>query len=284
MLPARWSDKYEAEVFGSPDWVATVKVDGHRCLVVRQPCGTVEMFSRAGKRMMSAEKVFRNLPLAVGTMLDCELVIGDLAACQCERKNRNGGWDVVAHFRAEHPEGLKLVVLDVMFVNGESVMDTPFANRWHLAQFIVERMDDSRVEAVETKPRDVPLDAWLAALNGRGEEGVVFKRRDSLYESGKRTVRWLKRKWELETYDVVILRTLPPSEKMDPSHRRLAYGWADGKEVGVAPMSGQAEEMKELVGQVMEVKANAVMPSGALLYPRFVRMRPDKMPEECERP
>jgi len=104
------------------------------------------------------------------------------------------------------------------------------------------------------------------------------------YESGKRTVRWLKRKWALETYDIVVLRVLPPSEKMNPTHRRLAYGWADGVEVGVAPLSGPAEEMERLVGHVMEVRANAVMPSGALLYPRYVRMRPDKSPSECERP
>lgn len=285
MLPARWDDRYEEDVFYGPDWTGTVKVDGHRCLIVKQPYGNIEAFSRGGKRMMGVEKSFRDLPLSTGTMLDTEVVVDDITACHCEeRVGQRKAFESVAHFRSDHSEALGLIVLDVLYIGGVSVMKADCQLREQKARAIVKKLDSDRVKMVEIKPRNKLTKEWLEELAARGEEGAVFKKDLSVYEPGVRSAgSWLKWKPELETHDVVILRTLPPSEKMDPTHLRLAYGWADGEEKGVAPLSGPAEEMEALVGQVMECAANAVLPSGALLYPRFVRMR-EKQPEECERP
>ena len=286
MLPARFEEPRDVKILNDPDWVPTVKMDGHRCLVVKQFYGKVEMFSRGGRRMMSVEPAFQNLQLSKGTMLDTELVVDDLSACSClGRDGQREAFESVAHFRSEHPEALHLAVLDVLFMEGKSVMNEPYEGRRIAASIIVREMFDNRVEMIETKPDGVSTEDWLVVINERGAEGVVFWNRNSPYRPGIRSSGdMIKKKWNLETYDVVLLGTLPPSEKMDPTHRRMSYGWADGKAVGVAPISGPAEEMEALVGQVIEVEANALLPSGCLLYPRFVRMRPDKAAEECKRP
>ena len=286
MLPARFEEGRDEKILNDPDWVATVKMDGHRALMVRQPYGKVEFFSRGGKRMMSVEPAFQDLGLAVGNMLDSELCVADINACKCpDRDSQREAFESVAHFRSEHPEALKLVVLDVLFISGANITVEPYWWRRVKASDIVRHLRDDRVEMVETKPNDISTEDWLMEINERGAEGVVFWNRNSPYRPGIRSSGdMIKKKWDLQTYDVVLLGTLPPSEKMDPTHRRMSYGWADGKVIGVAPISGPAKEMEALVGQVIEVEANALLPSGCLLYPRYVRNRPDKIPVECERP
>jgi ATP-dependent DNA ligase len=38
------------------------------------------------------------------------------------------------------------------------------------------------------------------------------------------------------------------------------------------------------IGKVMELKANGLTAKGRLRHPRFLRMRPDKNPEDCPIP
>ena len=284
-LPARWQDKYEAEVYDNPDWVATVKMDGHRALVVRQPYGKVEFFSRGGKRMMSVEPAFQDLALSVGTMIDCELTVDSLSACDCpDREGQREAFESVAHFRSEHPEALGLVVLDVLFVDGESVMHLPYCNRRLLASATVLAAADPRVEMVETKPKAVLTEDWLVEINERGAEGVVFWNKNEPYRPGIRSsTAMLKKKWgRVIDQDVVVVAVLPPTEKT-PGHR-LAYGYApDLKQVGIVPgILGDPEELEQYVGQVVELKAHEILPSGALLYPEFSRWR-EKPANECLR-
>jgi len=282
-LPARWKDAYEAEVYDNSDWVATVKMDGHRALVVRQPYGKVEFFSRGGKRMMSVEPAFQDLALAVGNMLDTELVVADISACNCpDREGQREAFESVAHFRSEHPEALKLVVLDVLFMEGKSVMNEPYEGRRIAASIIVREMFDNRVEMVETKPKNISTENWLVEINESGAEGVVFWNRNSPYRPGIRSsTAMLKKKWgRVVDVDVVVVAVLPPTEKT-PGHR-LAYGYApDLEQVGIVPgILGDPEELKRYVGQVVELKAHEVLPSGSLLYPEFVRWR-EKPASEC---
>lgn len=283
MLPAKWEDHYAPTIFDNLKWFGTVKVDGHRCEVVKQPYGSVEMFSRGGKRMLSVEKAFQDLPLSVGTMLDCELVVGDLSACDCEsRGDQRAAFEAVAHFRSEHPDALHLVVLDVLFSTGLNVMGEQYWFRWDQASAIVKALHDDRVKMVETKPLHTRTAVWLAELVSRGKEGAVFWNIDASYSPGIRSSSVML-KWKpgrTETQDVVVVGILPPTEK--GTLHRLAYGYADGKQVGVVPgVQGTPEELEQHVGEVVELSCHEVLPSGALLYPEFVRWRPDKTKEEC---
>ena len=284
MLPARWRGKYETEVYDNPDWVATVKMDGHRCLVVKQPYGKVEFFSRGGKRMMSVEPAFQDLQLSKGIMLDTELCVRDVGICSCSRKNRKAGFDTVAHFRAEHSSALKIVVLDVLYVNGLEVMGQQLSERIDMAANIVDKINDPRVEMVEAKPANTLTADWLRELVERGEEGCVFKRKSGPYLPGIRSSeQWLKWKPpQIPEIDVAVVGVLPPTQKT-PGYR-LAYGYSNGVQVGVLPdIRGTLEEMEQHVGRVAVCRANEILPSGALLYPRFEHWHPSKMPCECIR-
>ena len=79
-----------------------------------------------------------------------------------------------------------------------------------------------------------------------------------------------------------------------PVTKNWFYGWAgslklgmykDGKPVQIGSLSGITDEIKEnwkdYLGQVVEVAAMEVMDTGGIRHPKFVRFRPDKVPEEC---
>ncbi len=286
MLPARFEKGRDEKILNDPDWIPTVKMDGHRALVVRQPYGKVEFFSRGGKRMMSVEPAFQDLVLSIGTMIDCELVVADLSVCNCpDRDGQRKAFESVAHFRSEHPEALRLVVLDVLFVDGESVMGVPYWQRRVAVADILAKLADERVSRVESKPVIMSTEDWLVSIRSHGAEGAVFWNHNSPYRPGIRSsADMIKKKWgRVIDMDVVVVAVLPPTEKT-PGHR-LAYGYADGKQVGIVPgILGDPEKLKQYVGQVVELKAHEVLPSGALLYPELVRFRDDKTAEECERP
>jgi DNA ligase-1 len=155
------------------------------------------------------------------------------------------------------------------------------------------------------------LEGMFAAARARGNEGLLLKRRGSRYEAGKRSGEWLKVKRPYGTLDVVITAA-------EQGHGRRATVLSDytfavrGAEgflnVGKAYSGLTDEEIRELTrllrmlvtdrfgGRVLLVKPAVVLEvafdgvqrsprhkSGfALRFPRIVRWRRDKRPEECD--
>jgi len=120
---------------------------------------------------------------------------------------------------------------------------------------------------------------------------------------------WVKIK-PAESYDVVIVGYQAASEmsiKVDGTLSPTKYhqkGWIGALELGkfvpigdgggggyefIGTCSGFDEETRQYLSenkeecfhQVIEVRAQERLPSGALRHPRFVRFRHDKNPNEC---
>lgn len=154
------------------------------------------------------------------------------------------------------------------------------------------------------------LNALFNAAQARGNEGLMIKDPESPYSPGRRGKSWLKLKRELATLDVVVTA-------VEFGHgRRIAvlsdYTFAvrDGDQllnVGKAYSGLTDTEIAEMTKWfldhtiedqgfrrtvepkiVIEVAFNNVMQSDrhnsgyALRFPRIVRLRPDKLPEEAD--
>jgi DNA ligase-1 len=154
------------------------------------------------------------------------------------------------------------------------------------------------------------LDALFDAAQARGNEGLMIKDPASAYTPGRRGKSWLKLKRVLATLDVVVTA-------VEYGHgRRIAvlsdYTFAvrDGDKllnVGKAYSGLTDAEILEMTKWfldhtlddqgfrrvvepkiVLEVAFNNVMKSDrhssgyALRFPRIVRLRPDKLPEETD--
>jgi DNA ligase-1 len=154
------------------------------------------------------------------------------------------------------------------------------------------------------------LDELFTAAQARGNEGLVIKDLASPYTPGRRGKSWLKMKRELATLDVVVTAVEWGHGKRIHVLSDYTFAVLDGErlvnigkaysgltDVEIAEMTqwflehtiddqGFRREVEPKI--VLEVAFNNVMKSDrhesgyALRFPRIVRLRPDKSPEEVD--
>lgn len=201
-------------------------------------------------------------------------------------------------------------VFDVLYLNGESVMDSPFRERRYLIEKIVKN-EEWKIRAsrqIVTDKEDEALEFYNGALK-MGEEGVMVKNINAEYRAGRRVGYMVKLKPEVRDLDLVIVGAEYGTGKRAgwlTSYILACISGNDFLEVGKVS-SGLKEKEEEgtsyeemtklLKPLIIEEKGNAVSvnpklvvsvtyqniqqspsySSGlALRFPRITRYRPDK--------
>ena len=154
------------------------------------------------------------------------------------------------------------------------------------------------------------LDALFEAAQARGNEGLMIKDPESPYTPGRRGKSWLKLKRELATLDVVVTAAEYGHGKRIGVLSDYTFAVRDGDRlmnIGKAYSGLTDAEIAEMTKWflehtledqgfrrivepkiVLEVAFNNMMRSDrhesgyALRFPRIVRLRPDKSPEEVD--
>jgi len=154
------------------------------------------------------------------------------------------------------------------------------------------------------------VDALFTAARERGNEGLMIKDLDSLYTPGRRGKSWLKMKRELATLDVVVTAVEYGHGKRIGVLSDYTFAVWEGERlvnIGKAYSGLTDAEIAEMTQWflahkvneeglrlevepkiVLEVAFNNMMRSTrhesgyALRFPRIVRLRPDKRPEDAD--
>lgn len=154
------------------------------------------------------------------------------------------------------------------------------------------------------------LNALFDAAQARGNEGLMIKDPESPYTPGRRGKTWLKLKRELATIDVVVTAVEYGHGKRIGVLSDYTFAVRDGDRllnIGKAYSGLTDAEIAEMTKWflehtiedqgfrrivepkiVLEVAFNNMMKSDrhssgyALRFPRIVRLRPDKLPEEAD--
>lgn len=97
------------------------------------------------------------------------------------------------------------IAYDIIFSDGELVTDLPLHKRRALLEnkFSSSGLLFSNYKIVNTKEEFID---FFKKSKEEGREGLMIKQIDSIYESGKRGINWIKYKETLDPLDVVIVK------------------------------------------------------------------------------
>jgi DNA ligase 1 len=199
--------------------VAQPKLDGFRVQVhVKKSKQTTDIhfFSR---NMLDMSQMFPELKDAVAELdvdsLICEgeaiVYDGDtqtfLPFQQTVKRKRKHDID-----QASQDFPLRLYFFDILYLNGQSLLDKTHQQRRQMLQKII-KIDKNQVLYIIDQKEITNVDQlqnYFLQNISAGLEGLVVKREDATYQPGKRNFNWIKLKREshatlIDTIDVVIL-------------------------------------------------------------------------------
>jgi DNA ligase D-like protein (predicted ligase) len=164
-----------------PNFVWEVKLDGYRALAVRSGTG-VTLFSR---RRKSLNRQFPYIvealaDLPAGTVVDGEVVAID--------ESGRPDFNLLQNFRADASR-IQYYIFDLLCWKDRDLTRVPLVERRALLKSVVV-IREKRVRIAdyfEAAPKDL-----LSAVREQRLEGIIGKRKDSLYQPGKRSGAWIK--------------------------------------------------------------------------------------------
>ncbi|MFE3182824.1 ATP-dependent DNA ligase [Streptomyces violascens] len=294
-------------------WAAESKADGQRSILYLPGDGTLVLRSRSEADITPAYPELHLLAEALGgrpAVLDGEIVaLDDQGRPDFERLQPRmalaGSPAKAARLARDMPA--HLVLFDVMFLNGRSLLATPYAER----RAELERLD-LRGPNWSTPAAIVGHSAQaLAATREHHLEGLVLKRLNSVYTPGVRSKAWIKIR-NVQTVDAIIggwvpgrgrLAGLPGALLLGERHGGALHfigsvgtGWSERERVTLAELLSMAaigncpfDEEPAIEGArwvlprlVSEVRYVTRTRAGLLRHPSWHRLRPDLAPEDVE--
>jgi DNA ligase D-like protein (predicted ligase) len=168
------------KLLDAPGWFYEIKLDGYRAIAVKS--GRVNLFSRRHKFFNNQypHLVEALVDLLEGTVVDGEVVALDDSG----RPNFN----LLAQFRSEASR-IHYFIFDLLVCNGRDLTKLPLSERREMMKSVL-KLRSPRIRIAEQF--EVSANDMIAAVRQQQLEGVIGKRKDSLYEAGKRSGAWVK--------------------------------------------------------------------------------------------
>jgi DNA ligase 1 len=201
-------------------------------------------------------------------------------------------------------------VFDIIYLDGKSLLKTPFHERRKLIEKIIIEHPKKLVIAKQLVTDDInKAEAFYKEALSAGEEGVMAKKLDGLYQPGRRTGYGVKVKPVMESLDLVIVGAEWGTGKRSGWLTSYVLACRKGKEfldigkvgTGIKELEEEGVSFEELTnrlkpliteesgkevrikpGVIIEINYEEIQKSPsyssgyALRFPRFIRLRDDK--------
>ena len=293
--------------FSGKDWIFEIKWDGFRAISYVDD-DKLSVRSRYAKELRYNFPELEELTtLAPNAVLDGELVIlqeGKPDFQMLLERSRSTSAQIV-EFMAQRFPAL-YVVFDILEKDAKPLVDLSLIER---KEILKNHINEGR-SVILSEYVEEHGEVYYEAAIKKGLEGVMAKERNSPYEPGVRSKRWLKIK-NLTTCDCVIFGYTKGEGRRADTFGALILGlYSDGKPVFVGKVgTGFSDRTLNVLWEsfqqlrvsektlegvdipeeiswlkpelVCEVLYQAVTKDGQLRMPRFRGLREDKPPHEC---
>jgi DNA ligase 1 len=289
------------------NWLMEDKYDGIRAQL-HIAHGRVRVFTRG---LEEATAAFPELSLAFRDLQGPLVLDGEVLAWREGRalpfqilQTRLARKRVSAAQMAAAP--VVFLAYDILLHEGQLVLDEPLEHRRALLEQLALPQISTQREAVSA----LSIEEAFAGARGRGNEGLVLKRKGNLSEAGRRGGAWLKVKRPFATLDVAVTAAEQGRGRRAAVWSDLTFAVCDGERfvnIGKAYSGLTDAEIREMTrllkphvtqrfGRVhlleptvvLEVAFDGLQKSSrhksgfALRFPRIVRWRKDKQPHEAD--
>jgi DNA ligase D-like protein (predicted ligase)/DNA ligase D-like protein (predicted 3'-phosphoesterase) len=298
--------KVYAQAFTDKDWIFEVKWDGFRVIAYLE--APFSLRSRRGKELKGSFPELSELTsLGSNLVVDGEIVVMRDGKPDFQALLERGQAVSEGEIRRQAQRAPAVyIVFDLLEKDGASLTSLTLIERKRLLR-----------ESLREGPHVLLSDfieeqgeAYYQLVLARGLEGVVAKRKGSVYEEGLRTGEWLKIK-TLKTCDCAIFGYTRGSQSREATFGALLLGVYDNSDnpvyVGKVGSGFSENTLRQLTAKFEEIKTDAapfppeagdvvtwleprlvcevkyqvVTPDGKLRMARFQRLRQDKQPAEC---
>ena len=192
--------------FDSPDWVFEIKWDGYRAIAEVNKQGN-RLYSRNGLTFDKAyPKVFEALKsIKSEIVIDGEIVVFDESGRPSFQKIQN--------YRNTDKYPIQYYIFDCLKHKGKSITHLPLVERKKILQGLIPKSDILKYcDHVDEDGK-----AFYKEASKLGLEGIIAKKKRSIYQVGKRSSDWLKLK-NVKTQEAVIVGFT------DPKGSRSSFG------------------------------------------------------------
>lgn len=296
-------------------WLLEWKWDGIRLQLLKRR-GEVALWSRGEERLDGRFPEIEQAAAALpdGCVLDGELLAWDgtadlpraFTALQTRIQRRKPGAATLRN------TPVRVLAYDLLEREGRDLRELPLQERRTQLAGLLGALGDPRIQLSP----EVPADDWSDAAQlrdaarARGVEGLMLKRRDSLYQSGRRRGDWWKWKVDPLTIDAVLLYAQAGHGRRSTLYTDYTFGVWDGDALVPVAKAYSGLDDKEILAldrwirahtrerfgpvrsvspqQVFELGFEAVNRSArhksgiAVRFPRILRWRHDKPAAEAD--
>lgn len=300
-----------SKAFDDPAWQYEIKWDGYRAISYLNK-GSVDIVSRNNKSFKQSYYPVNEAleSWKINAVVDGEIVV----------VNKKGRADFAAlqEWRSEADGQLRYYVFDLLWLEGHDLTGLPLSER----TLILKQLIPPGNELIQFSASfDTTGTTFFKQAQKLGLEGIMAKKKDSIYEPGKRTKNWLKIKTE-KTQEVVIAG-YTKNEGTNKQFSSLLLGIYENKQlqyIGPVGTGFTRQQQTELMkafkplqtkkcpfpeipefnkpsrfrpdppkasvtwlkpSMVGEVSYQTVAPGGVLRHPSFKGLRPDKKASEA---
>ena len=178
------------------DWLYELKFDGVRALAIKDN-RDIELISRSGKELGSKYdellEPLKKLP-AKQAVLDGEIVALD--------EQGRSSFQLLQSYQMAGVKKPPLFyyVFDLLNLDGKDMTGVPLMQRKAMLETLLANVSPAIRFSPSIKADSARL---MREMKARGLEGLIAKRRDSKYQSGRRSGAWVKFKWTNEQEFVI---------------------------------------------------------------------------------